>query len=104
MYFADPGGTPDAFDQAWRVVQAVAAAMLAGSVTERALDTGVHVRGIGPLAGLVGLYVGAWLWAWGGWAGGPTIGDHAIAPTVVGALAVCGVLKLVGLGAAGPRW
>jgi hypothetical protein len=93
-----------AADQAFRVVQATAVAMLVGWIVERALDTGLRVRGLGLLAGLVGLYAGAWIWAYGGWGHGPMFGDLALAPTIAGAFAVCGFLKLVGLGLAGPRW
>ncbi len=93
-----------AADQAFRVVQATALAMLVGWLVERALDTGLRVRGLGLLAGLVGLYAGAWMWASGGWGHGPMFGDLALAPTIAGVFAVCGFLKLVGLGLAGPRW
>jgi len=93
-----------AVDQTFRVIQATAGAMLVGWLVERALDTGFRVRGLGLLAGLIGLYAGTWIWACGGWNHGPMLGDLAIAPTIVGAFAVCGVLKLVGLGLAGPRW
>jgi hypothetical protein len=91
-------------EQIFRIVQATAVAMLVGWLVERALDTGFRVRGLGLLAGLVGLYAGAWIWAVGGWGHGPMFGELALGPTIAGAFAVCGFLKLVGLGLAGPRW
>ena len=88
---------------AGEMVSTAAAAMLSGWVAERVIDTGVRVPGIAPLAGLVGLWVGQWVWACAGWDAGPRIADCPIAPAVVGALAVCAGLKLVGLGFAGSR-
>ena len=88
---------------AGEMVSTAAAAMLSGWIAERVIDTGVRVRGIAPLAGLFGLYVGQWVWARGGWETGPRIADCPIAPAVVGALAVCVLLKLVALAFAGPR-
>jgi hypothetical protein len=77
--------------------------MLAGWISERALDTGLGIRGIAPLAGLVGLYAGRALWGWTGWSVGPLVAGFAVVPALAGALATCAVLKLVGLGLAGPR-
>jgi len=90
-------------DQAWRVGQVAGVAMLAGWIAERVLDTGLPVRGSGPLAGLIGLCLGSWLWAWGGWDSGPMLGSVPIIPAFAGAFAVCAVLKLVSLGLASPR-
>jgi len=104
MYSVEIVSAQQVADNAFRALQVTAVAMLAGWLAERALDTGFRVRGLGPLAGLLGLYVGSWFWAYGGWNHGPMVGDYAIAPAVAGALAVCAVLKLVGLGFAGPRW
>jgi hypothetical protein len=104
MYAAQVGGAPDLLDQAFRAVQTTAAAMLSGWLAERVFDTGLPARGIGLLAGLLGLYVGSWVWAWGGWDAGPTFGSFPIAPAIAGAFGVCAILKLVGLGLAGPKW
>ena len=91
-------------DEAWRIGQAAGAAMLAGWAAERVLDTGLRIRGIGPLAGAIGLGLGSWLWSWEGWDQGPMLGSVPVVPALAGAFAVCGVLKLVGLGLASPRW
>jgi hypothetical protein len=80
----------------------VGVAMLAGCLAERMLDTGV--RGIGPVAGLLGYWAGARVWDAAGWSDGPLVAGVPVLPMFAGALAVCGVLKLIGLGAAGPRW
>jgi uncharacterized membrane protein YeaQ/YmgE (transglycosylase-associated protein family) len=88
---------------AGEMVTTAAAAMLSGWVAERVIDTGVRVRGIAPLAGLFGLYVGQWVWASGGWDSGPRVAGCPIVPAVVGAFGVCALLKLVALGFAGPR-
>src|SRR5262249_24601871 len=71
---------------------------------ERTVDTGLKTRGTAPLAGLAGLYIGRALWAWGGWSAGPIVGGFPVVPAVAGAFAVCALLKLLRLGAAGPRW
>ena len=104
MYAVEVVSAQQVADHAFRALQVTAVAMLSGWLAERALDTGFRVRGLGPLAGLVGIYVGSWVWAYGGWTHGPTFGDYAIVPAIAGSFAVCGVLKLVGLGLAGPRW
>jgi hypothetical protein len=86
------------------VLQVTGVAMLAGWLAERTLDTGLAVRGLGLLAGLVGLWLGPWLWGWSGFGTGPLVGGFPLAPLLVGVFAAAGVLKLVGLGLAGPRW
>jgi uncharacterized membrane protein YeaQ/YmgE (transglycosylase-associated protein family) len=88
---------------AGEMVSTAVAAMLSGWVAERVIDSGVRLPGIGPLTGLVGLWVGQWLWASGGWDTGPRIGAFPIAPAVVGTVAVAAVLKLVAVGFAGSR-
>ena len=88
---------------AGEMVSTAVAAMLSGWVAERVLDTGVRLPGIGPLTGLVGLWVGQWMWASGDWGTGPRIAACPIIPAIVGALAVCAVLKLVTVGFAGSR-
>ena len=104
MYAADEAATPAAVNQALGVIQAVGVAMLAGWLTERALDTGLRIPAVGPLCGLVGLWAGGWLWHWGGWDTGPLLGGVAVVPALAGTLGVCAILKLVSVGAAGPRW
>lgn len=104
MYATGTPGTHELVNQALRAVQVTGVAMMAGWLAERALDTGFRIRGLGLLAGLIGLYAGTSFWAYGGWSHGPMLGDLALAPALAGAFAVCGVLKLVGLGLAGPRW
>ena len=86
-----------------KMMTMAAAAMLSGWVAERVMDSGVRLRGIGPLAGLVGLWVGRWAWAIAGWDPGPRVAGCPIAPAVGGAFAVCAVLKLVTLAFAGSR-
>ena len=74
-------------------------AMLLGWLAERVLDTGIRIPGIGVAAGLLGLYLGAWLWDLTGWSSGPRLAGFPIVPTAAGAFAVCGFLKLIGLAA-----
>ncbi len=85
-------------------IETIVAAMLAGWIAERSVDTGMKSHAVAPVAGFLGLYIGHVLWTWGGWNAGPTIGGFPVAPLCAGAFAVCGVLKLVRLGVAGPRW
>jgi uncharacterized membrane protein YeaQ/YmgE (transglycosylase-associated protein family) len=104
MYAVEQASSPVAVTDAIRVAQAAAGAMLAGWLTERVLDTGLHVVGVGPFAGLVGAWLGSTLWGWGGWDVGPSLGGFAVLPALAGAFLVCAVLKLVSVGMAGPRW
>jgi uncharacterized membrane protein YeaQ/YmgE (transglycosylase-associated protein family) len=104
MYSADAVVTSHLMQQTYRIGQSVAGGMIAGWIAERMLDTGLRVPGVAPFAGLVGLYVGPALWSIAGWRMGPSIGDFPIVPALAGAFAVCGMLKLVGLGLAGPKW
>jgi hypothetical protein len=75
----------------------IGTAMLLGLVAERVLDTDLRIPGIGLAAGVLGLYFGDWLWDVTGWSGGPSLAGLPIVPTAVGAFAVCGFLKLIGL-------
>jgi hypothetical protein len=104
MYAAPLGAPPDLMDHAWAFAHVAGAALLAGWLAERTFDTGLRVRGIGPLAGVLGYWAGSGLWGWAGWSQGPVLGDVPIVPICAGTLAVCAMLKLIGLGAAGPRW
>ena len=74
-------------------------AIVLGLLAERVLDTGIRIPGIGAAAGLLGLYLGAWLWDLTGWSSGPRLAGFPIVPTAAGAFAVCGFLKLIGLAA-----
>ena len=74
-------------------------AIVLGLLAERVLDTGIRIPGIGVAAGLLGLYFGAWLWDLTDWSPGPLLAGLPIVPTAVGAFAVCGFLKLIGLAA-----
>src|SRR5213076_599410 len=65
-------------------------AIVLGLLAERVLDPG-----IGVAAGLLGFYLGAWLWDLTGWSMGPLPAGLPIVPTAVGAFAVCGFLKLI---------
>lgn len=94
---------PDLMSQAWSLLQITAVAAAAGWTAERLLDTGVHSRGLPLLAGLFGLYLGPYLLDMTGWEGGPTVAGFPLAAAFAGALAICAFLKLVNLGAAGPR-
>ena len=95
---------PELLHEAARVAQVVLVAAAAGSAAERILRPGLAIRGLSLLAGLAGLYAGGWFWDVGGWSPGPAILGHPILPSVVGALAICLVLKLAAIGADGPRW
>jgi uncharacterized membrane protein YeaQ/YmgE (transglycosylase-associated protein family) len=103
MSAADALVTSQLMHQAYRIGETAAVATLAGWIAERTLDTGLRFPGIAPLAGLAGLYVGPVVWSLGGWNTGPRIADFPILPAIAGALGVCAVLKLVGLGFAGSR-
>jgi len=103
MYVAHAGGAPGVVDDALRLVQQAGLALLAGWTAARLLDTGSSARGVSLLCGVAGLHAGTWLWGAAGWPHGPVLGGHAILPAFVGALVVSAALKLVGLGAAGPR-
>ena len=74
-------------------------AIVLGLLAERVLDTGIRIPGIGVAAGLLGFYFVAWLWDLTGWSMGPLPAGLPIVPTAVGAFAVCGFLKLIGLAA-----
>ena len=74
-------------------------AIVLGLLAERVLDTGIRIPGIGVAAGLLGLYLGAWLWDLTGWSAGPLLAGLPVVPTAVGAFAVCGFFKLIGLAA-----
>ena len=103
MYAAGQASTP-VLNDVLGAAQATAMAMLAGWLGERALDTGLRIPGIGPLAGVAGSWVGSTLWTWGEWNTGPSLCGFAVLPAVAGTLAVCALLKLVTVGMAGPRW
>lgn len=94
----------DLLEQGLSLAQVVVVALLAGWAAERLLDTGLRIRGIALLAGLIGLYAGTWVWQLNGWDGGPTVVGHPLFPTLTGALGVCAIFKLAALGAVGPRW
>jgi uncharacterized membrane protein YeaQ/YmgE (transglycosylase-associated protein family) len=104
MYAVDPAPAQDLADEMVRMTQLAGVALLAGWVAERTLDTGVRLRGLALLAGAAGFWAGSAMWDIGGWDAGPTVWGYAILPALAGAFAVCGVLKLVSLGVAGPRW
>lgn len=104
MYAVEQASSPVALNDAIHAAQAAAAAMLAGWLTERILDTGFNIVGIGALAGLVGAWLGSTFWGWNGWDVGPSLGGFAVLPALAGAFAVCALLKLVNVGMAGPRW
>jgi len=95
---------PELLREVARVAQLVLVAAAAGAAAERILRPGLTVRGMSLLAGLAGLYAGGWFWDVGGWSPGPAVLGHPVLPAVVGSFAICMVLKLAALGAAGPRW
>jgi hypothetical protein len=94
---------PEALQQIGRLLQVVGVSLLAGWLAELMLDSGLRARGGVLLIGLAGLYLGSWAVALTGWSTGPAVADHALVPTMAGALAVAGMTKLVVLGATGPR-
>ena len=107
MYGGELGSIPAAWsDHAGGVLPVTAGAMLVGWVAERAFDTGIRIRGIGLLTGVIGFHAASTLWRWADWPSGPLVAGFPVVPAAVGAFAVCAVLKLVTLGVAGsaPRW
>ena len=104
MDAAGAGTAPHAGADGWHVIEVMGSAMLLGLIADRVLDTGIRIPGIGAAAGVLGLYVGAWLWNLTGWGSGPLLAGFPILPTAAGAFLVCGFLKLVSLAADGPRW
>jgi uncharacterized membrane protein YeaQ/YmgE (transglycosylase-associated protein family) len=103
MYAVDAGSDPEVVRAALTLLQTCAVVVLAGWIAERALDTGIRVRGLFVFCGAAGLYAGAWLWAAVGWPNGPVVGGQAIVPAFAGALAVAAVFKLINLGTTGSR-
>ena len=104
MYAAPAGLAPDVFEQVWGLVQLAAVVSFTGLAADWLVDSGLSLRGVPIVTGAVGLYAGSWFWNLGGWDGGPTVGGYPLLPAFAGALAVTGVLKLIGLAVAGPRW
>jgi len=88
---------PIVWTQAWLLAQVTALAAAAGWMADRLLDTGVRTRGLSFLAGLFGLYVGRHLIDAAGLWGGPTIAGQPLIGAFLGALGICGFLKLVNL-------
>jgi hypothetical protein len=102
---AVPAGlTTDLFGQVWGFVQLAAVVSFTGLAADWLVDSGLSLRGTPIVTGAVGLYAGTWFWNLGGWDAGPTVGGYPLLPALLGALAVTGVLKLIGLAVAGPRW
>ena len=95
---------PELLRHATELAQLVVVAAAAGTAAEKILRPGLNARGVSLVAGLAGVYAGAWLWDVGGWPTGPAILGHPILPTLVGTFAAGLVVKLAALGAAGPRW
>ncbi len=103
MYGAATETAPEVIEHVSHLVKVTGAAMLVGWATERLLDTGVRIPGIGIAAGIVGYLVGSWFWDVTGWPYGLILATVPVAPVVAGAIAVCGFLKLAGIAAASPR-
>ena len=103
MYTAHAASNPGLVSDAVEFVQLVGVALGFGWVAERLLDTELSARGTSLLCGITGLYMGSWLWAQAGWLRGPAVAGQALIPGFIGALAVAGLLKMVGLAVAGPR-
>ena len=103
MYAVDTGAEPALLHEALRSLQLVGMALAVGWPAARLLDPGISARGLPFLCGIAGLHAGSWLWNAAGWGGGPAVAGHPLAPAFAGALAVAGLLKLIGLGVAGPR-
>jgi len=104
MHAAYQGLNPQLTSQLWTLIQVVAVAELAGWTAERLLDPGFRARGFTLLCGLIGAYAGRALASLAELPAGPSIAGFPVLAAFVGALGVSGVLKLVTLGASGPRW
>ena len=104
MYALGPAPAQDLADNVVQMTHLGGVALLAGWLAERTVDTGFRVRGLALLAGAIGCYAGSSLWEMAGWEAGPVVWGYAILPALAGAFGVCGLLKLVSLGVAGPRW
>lgn len=85
------------------LLQAVVLAIGVGWVADQLVATGVRVRGLGLIAGFVGVYAGSWLWQAVGWPHGPSLAGHPLIPAFAGAIAVCAVVKIFGAGIQGSR-
>ena len=83
------------------MVEVIVIVLLAGWLASLTLDPAFRFLGAPVVIGIVGMYMGSWLWDVTGWAGGPTVADLEIAPLLAGTLAVSGFLKLVGLSVVG---
>jgi len=92
------------FEHVWGLVQLAAVVSFTGLAADWLVDSGLSLRGVPIVTGAVGLYAGTWFWNLGGWDSGPAVGAYPLLPAFAGALAVTGVLKLIGLAVAGPRW
>ena len=97
------GMNPDVMQQAWSLVQVAAVAATAGWTADRLLDTGLETRGLPILAGLFGLYLGPRVADATGFSAGPVVAGYPLAAAFIGALVVCGFLKLANLATVGPR-
>ena len=104
MYLAPTSLDADLCDRLSSIAQVTIVAFLMGSLGGRLLGVGIRARGLPLLCGLLGLYAGSWLWNVGGWDGGPVVGGFGMLPALAGAFAVAGVVRLVELAVAGPRW
>src|SRR2546427_13121161 len=104
MYAAPAGLAPDVFEQGWGLVQLAAVVSFTGLAADWLVDSGLSLRGVPIVTGAVGLYAGTWFWNLGGWDSDPAVGAYPLQPAFAGALAVTGVLKLIGLAVAGRRW
>ena len=103
MYLADAASEPNLVAEVVSLLQLGAVAFFNGWAAERVLDSGLGIRGLTLFCGIGGLHAGTWLWALGGWPSGPVVAGQGLAPAFVGALAVTGVFKLIGLGVSGVR-
>jgi uncharacterized membrane protein YeaQ/YmgE (transglycosylase-associated protein family) len=104
MYALGPAPAQDLADHVVQMTHLGGVALLVGWLAERTVDTGFRTRGLALVAGAVGCYTGSSLCSMTGWDAGPVVWGWALLPSLAGAFAVCGLLKLVSLGVAGPRW
>ena len=105
MHGDDPGLNAELLREIWGLLQLVAVGGILGFLANRTLDPGVHTRGLPAAVGLFGLYLAPFLvdagWPW---PTGPIVNGQPLLPALAVTLGLTGLLKMISLGATGPRW